>query len=89
MDGRLYTAVDEEMPPAFYQILLRLLAEELPGSALTVQTALGRHLLLRCHQQHIPLYTHPAGVRSGNPIFRFHPEFGIAGMQEILSLIHI
>lgn len=32
MDGRLYTAVDEEMPPAFYQILLRLLAEELPGS---------------------------------------------------------
>ena len=37
MDGRLYTAVDEEMPPAFYQILLRLLAEELPGSALTVR----------------------------------------------------
>lgn len=37
VDGRLYTAVDEEMPPAFYQILLRLLAEELPGSALTVR----------------------------------------------------
>ena len=37
MDGRLYTAVDEEMPPVFYQILLRLLAEELPGSALTVR----------------------------------------------------
>lgn len=37
MDGRLYTAVDEEMPPAFYQILLRLLAEELPGLALTVR----------------------------------------------------
>ena len=28
MDGHLYTAADEEMPPAFYQILLRLLAEE-------------------------------------------------------------
>ena len=37
MDGHLYTAADEEMPPAFYQILLRLLAEELPGSALTVR----------------------------------------------------
>lgn len=35
-DGHLYTAVDKEMPSAFYQILLRLLAEELPGSALTV-----------------------------------------------------
>ena len=33
----------EEMPPAFYQILLRLLAEELPGSALTVRVGkLGR-----------------------------------------------
>lgn len=37
MDGHLYAAMDEEMPPAFYQILLRLLAEELPGSALTVR----------------------------------------------------
>ncbi len=36
-DGHLDTAADEEMPPAFYQILLRLLAEELPGSALTVR----------------------------------------------------
>ena len=37
MDGHLDTAVDEEMPPACYQILLRRLAEELPGSALTVR----------------------------------------------------
>lgn len=36
-DGHLYTAADEEMPSAFYQILLRLLTEELPGSALTVR----------------------------------------------------
>ena len=36
-DGHLYTAEDEEMPSAFYQILLRLLTEELPGSALTVR----------------------------------------------------
>lgn len=37
VDGHLYAAMNEEMPPAFYQILLRLLAEELPGSALTVR----------------------------------------------------
>ena len=37
VNGHLYTAADEEMPSAFYQILLRLLAEELPGSALTVR----------------------------------------------------
>ena len=36
-DGHLYTVADEEMPSAFYQILLRLLTEELPGSALTVR----------------------------------------------------
>ena len=33
----MYAAANGEMPPAFYQILLRLLAEELPGSALTVR----------------------------------------------------
>ena len=37
MDGQLYAAANGEMLPAFYQILLRLLAEELPGSALTVR----------------------------------------------------
>lgn len=37
MNGHLDTAVDEEIPPACYQILLRLLTEELPGSALTVR----------------------------------------------------
>ena len=37
MDGQLYAAAKGEMLPAFYQILLRLLAEELPGSALTVR----------------------------------------------------
>ena len=36
-DGHLYTAADKEMPSAFYQILLRMLAEELPGSALTAR----------------------------------------------------
>ena len=36
-DGQLYAAANGEMPSAFYQILLRLLAEELPGSALTVR----------------------------------------------------
>ena len=37
MDGQLYAAANGEMLPAFYQILLRMLAEELPGSALTAR----------------------------------------------------
>ena len=37
MDSRLYAVEDGEMPPAFYQILLSLLTEELPGSALTIR----------------------------------------------------
>ena len=41
-DGHLYTAADKEMPSAFYQILLRMLAEELPGSALTVRVGTAR-----------------------------------------------